>query len=70
MNKILKPVLVLTLSLFLVGSSNAQEIKKVAQTGLQFLKVDMLARGAAMGGALTMPGTGASSMFYLSLIHI
>ena len=64
MNKILKPVMVLTLSLFLVSSSNAQEIKKVAQTGLQFLKVDMLARGAAMGGALTMPGTGASSMFY------
>ena len=50
MNKILKPVMVLTLSLFLVSSSNAQEIKKVAQTGLQFLKVDMLARGAAMGG--------------------
>jgi len=64
MKKILKPVLVLTLSLFLAAPSNAQDIKKVAQTGLQFLKVDMLARGAAMGGALTMPGTGASSLFY------
>jgi long-subunit fatty acid transport protein len=39
-------------------------IKKVAQTGLQFLKVDASARAAAMGGAYTMPGNDASAMFY------
>ena len=40
------------------------EIKKVAQTGYQFLKVDASARAAAMGGAYTLVGVGASSMFY------
>ena len=40
------------------------QIKKLAQTGLQFLKVDVSARAAAMGGAFTMPGNDASAMFY------
>lgn len=39
-------------------------IKKVAQTGLQFLKVDASARAAAMGGAYTMPGNDAGAIFY------
>ncbi|MBN1782614.1 PorV/PorQ family protein [bacterium] len=39
-------------------------IKKVAQTGLQFLKVDMSARAAAMGSAYIMAGDDASAMFY------
>jgi len=39
-------------------------IKKTAQTGLQFLKVDVGARGAAMGGAYMMVGNNADAMFY------
>ena len=39
-------------------------IKKLAQTGLQFLKVDVGARPAAMGGAFLMVGDDASAMFY------
>jgi hypothetical protein len=42
---------------------NAQEVKKLAQTGLQFLKVDISPRAAAMGGAYTLAGDGASAMF-------
>jgi hypothetical protein len=38
-------------------------MKKVGQTGLQFLKVDVAARAAAMGGASTMVGDDASAMF-------
>jgi hypothetical protein len=40
------------------------QIKKLGQTGLQFLKVDVSPRAAAMGGAYTMPGNDASAMFY------
>jgi hypothetical protein len=42
---------------------NAQ-MKKVAQAGLQFLKIDMSARAAAMGGSYIMVNNDASSMFY------
>ncbi|MEJ2051918.1 MAG: hypothetical protein P8Y60_19170 [Calditrichota bacterium] len=45
------------------GSSHAA-IKKTAQTGLQFLKVDVGARAAAMGGAYMMVGDDANAMFY------
>ena len=38
-------------------------IKKLAQTGLQFLKVDVSARSAAMGGASTIASNNASAMF-------
>lgn len=37
---------------------------KVAQTGLQFLKIDMSARAAGMGGSFIMINNDASSMFY------
>ena len=40
------------------------QIKKLAQSGLQFLKVDVSPRAAALGGAYTMPGDDASAMFY------
>ena len=57
--------LVIVLCLLLVAPpAEAKSIKKVAQTGLQFLKVDMLARSAGMGGAFTMAGSGADAMFY------
>jgi hypothetical protein len=39
-------------------------IKKVAQTGFQFLKIEMSARAAAMGGSFMMIGTDADAMFY------
>lgn len=39
-------------------------MKKLAQTGLQFLKVDMSARAAAMGGAFMLVGNDANAMFY------
>ena len=51
----------------LIGSAMTKlnaEIKKVAQSGYQFLKIDADARAAAMGGAFILVGTGASSMFY------
>ncbi len=39
-------------------------MKKVGQTGLQFLKIDMSTRGAAMGGSYTTVNNDATSMFY------
>lgn len=38
-------------------------IKKVAQTGMQFLKVDVSPRAAAMAGAYTLVGYDASALF-------
>lgn len=42
------------------------DIEKVAQVGFQFLKADVGARAAAMGGAFMMTGYDASSQFYNS----
>ncbi len=39
-------------------------MKKLAQTGLQFLKVDMSARASAMGGSYLTIGNDATAMFY------
>ena len=64
MKKIIKPLTILVLPFFLLPSAKGEDLKKVAQTGLQFLKVDMLASAAAMGGAFTMAGKGANAMFY------
>ena len=64
MKKIIKPLTILVLPFFLLSSAKGEDLKKVAQTGLQFLKVDMLASAAAMGGAFTMAGKGANAMFY------
>lgn len=55
---------VLILLSVLIDSPARADIAKVAQTGLQFLKVDMNARAAAMGGAYTMVGKDASALFY------
>ncbi|MBN1154450.1 PorV/PorQ family protein [candidate division KSB1 bacterium] len=55
-------VVVLCTTIFTVPAQSA--LKKIGQTGLQFLKVDASARAAAMGGAYTMPGNDASAMFY------
>ncbi len=51
--------------LFLIAFQPMQaELKKVGQTGYQFLKIDANARAAAMGGAVTLAGLGAENMFY------
>jgi len=57
-------LILLALVFWLFQPDLCAEIKKVAQTGYQFLKIDADARGAAMGSALTLAGQGASSMFY------
>ena len=51
--------------LFMMPNANAQtDLKKIGQTGLQFLKVDMHARAAGMGGASIMTMSGADALFY------
>ncbi|MBN2012696.1 PorV/PorQ family protein [candidate division KSB1 bacterium] len=55
-------VVVFCATIFTVPAQSA--LKKIGQTGLQFLKIDVSARAAAMGGAYTMPGNDASAMFY------
>lgn len=57
-------ILLVLLSLLLMGTVHAQTIKKVGQTGLQFLTVDVSARAAAMGGAFLMAGQGAEAIAY------
>lgn len=49
--------------LIFIELGSAKEIKKVGQTGFQFLKIDMSARSAAMGGAFTMVGNDASAIY-------
>jgi len=58
-------LLIILILCLLIGAGPANAvIKKLAQTGLQFLKVDMSARAAAMGGSYIMVGYDASGMFY------
>jgi len=55
----------LAIAVLLIGTlvpAHAQ-ISKVAQTGLQFLKVEMSPRAAALGGAYTLIGNDATAMF-------
>lgn len=60
--------LMIIFAIFLIGvlllSPTHAQVKKVAQTGLQFLKVDMGTRAAAMGGSYLMVGDDASALFY------
>ncbi len=63
MKKILSFSSVVLLSLMLATPAQGV-IKKTAQTGLQFLKLDMSARSAGMGGAFVMAGNDATAMFY------
>jgi hypothetical protein len=58
-------IIVLTyLTVSITHSKLNAELIKVAQSGYQFLKIDSDARAAGMGGAFTLVGSGASSMFY------
>ncbi len=63
MKKLIVLLTVVFLSAVLVMPVHAV-IKKVAQTGFQFLKLDVGARAAAMGGAFMMVGNDANAMFY------
>ena len=64
MKKLTTYILSLALVAVMATPSFGQgNIDKVAQTGLQFLKVDMSARSAAMGGAYTMLGNDAGTVF-------
>jgi len=55
-------LLVFLTTVFIMPAHSA--IKKLAQTGLQFLEIDVSARAAAMGGAFMMVGDDANAMFY------
>jgi ABC-type multidrug transport system fused ATPase/permease subunit len=55
--------LILLLAMFSMPIQ-AQDMKKIAQAGMQFLKIDGTARGAAMAGAMTVDAFNASAVFY------
>jgi len=57
-------ILLLLLFYAIPVSAQDQQVKKVGQTGMQFLKVDVAARPAAMAGAAIMNSYGADAMFY------
>ena len=63
MKKLAHVFFALLISVVLSTPASAQ-LKKIAQTGLQFLKIENGARGAAMGGALTVVDNGSGSVFY------
>lgn len=52
------------LFIFVFSVPGNSTITKVGKTGMQLLKIDVSARGAAMGGAYTMNGYDATGMFY------
>lgn len=64
MNRKYKRILLCGLILTMAALPLQAELKKVGQTGYQFLKIDANARAAAMGGAVTLSGLGAENMFY------
>lgn len=63
MKKIIFTISMIFLVSFLVTPAHSG-LKKVGQTGFQFLKVDASPRAAGMGGAYMMVGYDASAMFY------
>jgi len=63
MKNVIKVLTIVFISIVLVIPAQAT-LKKVAQAGLQFLKIDMSARSAGMGSAFTMMGNDVNSMFH------
>jgi len=63
MKKLTILIIVVLLS-FMMFTPGIASLNKVGQTGLQFLKVDVGARAAGMGGAYLMIGQDATAMFY------
>ena len=64
MKKIQFMITVILLLVFVAAPVQAQEMKKIAQAGLQFLKIDPAARSASMGGAMTVVDYSSSAMFF------
>jgi hypothetical protein len=62
MNKMTKSIILMIIAVGLILPAQAQV--KVAQSGMQFLKVDVGARAAAMAGAFTEMSGDATVMFY------
>jgi hypothetical protein len=63
MKYLIKILTIVFISIVVVIPAQAA-MKKVGQSGLQFLKIDMSARSAGMGSAFTMMGNDANSMFH------
>ena len=61
--KVIKFITLTSLAIGITHTTLNAELIKVAQSGYQFLKIDADARAAGMGGAYTLVGSGASSMF-------
>jgi hypothetical protein len=55
---------ILILAIIFVGTGNAQENRKLAQTGMKFLSLSLDARASALGGALTAVEGNSLTMFY------
>ena len=62
--KVIKFIIITSFAIGITHTKLNAELIKVAQSGYQFLKIDADARAAGMGGAFTLVGSGASSMFY------
>ncbi len=63
MKKIIHYAVIAIILTAMVSPGSAAQMKKLGQTGLQFLKNDMSARSAGMGGAFVMVGDDATAMF-------
>lgn len=60
----IKFIVCLSLPLALITTpSDAQEMKKIGQAGIQFLKIETSARAASMAGAMTLASFDASAVF-------
>jgi hypothetical protein len=64
MRKIKFMTTVILLLVFVATPVVAQEMKKIGQAGLQFLKIDPSARSAALGGAVTVLDFSSAAMYY------
>lgn len=62
--KKLKILIQVFLLIALISIPVQPQVKKVAQTGLQFLKIDVGARASSLAGAMTNAGYDANAVFY------
>ena len=62
--KILKILIQAFFLIALITMPVQSQVKKVAQTGIQFLKIDVGARASSMAGAMTLTGYDANAVFY------
>jgi len=66
MYKIIKYFLLCTMFAFLIGNANAQDNKKLAQTGMKFLSANMDARTAGLSDAVTSYEDMGPAMSFLN----